>query len=212
MTADTVFYRSLGDLGSEIEIRADGDGRSLTGLLVPYGRPQRINARLTEEFVPGAFRAQVGDPGRVPLFNKHSVHGGSIIGRVTELREQSDGLYGTARVSNTTAGNDALELLRDGVLPGGGAWSIGFREGQNSTRGTVTQRKTATIFELALVDKPAYPEARVLAMRGACPTCGHVAEVEGDGEEHRAESGLVVPMLRQLPLPPLPKLWSEEAS
>lgn len=155
-----VFYRPLD--AATVQIREDSDGRTVHARLVPYNQPTVINARLTEEFLPGAFRAQMKDPARIRFALGHLSQGGTVIGRVTALEERSDGLYGTARISSTRDGDDALELLRDGVLD---SVSIGFLEGKNRIRGNVTQRESARLTEVAIVLDPAYKEAQVLALR-----------------------------------------------
>lgn len=198
--SDSVLYRPL---GGDFEIRsgggAEGDGRTIEARFVPYNVPTRIDAHLTEEFLPGAFRRQVRDP-RIPLALGHLPQGGTVIGKVVSLREEPDGLYGTARISNTTDGNNALELLRDGVFD---SVSIGFRALQDS-RGPngIVQRRSAEVTELAIVLRPAYTGAKVLALREedqACPHCGH-----GAVEAVRSEPYELV-KLRPMPLPPVPR-------
>lgn len=182
-------YRNLCELGADVELRGDGDGRTLAGIIVPWNRPTRINEHLTEEFVLGAFGRQTKDPGRVPLAREHLPLGGALIGRVTLLRDDAKGLYAEARVASTALGEETLELLREGALD---HWSIGFKELQNGrTPAGVVQRKKATLTELAIVMQGAYGDhAKVLAMRSSeCP--GRLAAA-------RVLEGL--PML-----PPLPR-------
>lgn len=157
-----LFYRPI-EAGA-LQLREGGDGRTIDARLVPYNTPTVIHARLTEEFLPGAFRSQMKNPSAIRLFNGHGPHGGKLIGRMTELREMPDGLYGSARISAIRDGDEALELLRDGVLD---SVSIGFREGRNVMRNGVTQRQSATLTEVAIVLEPAYQQAKVLAMRDA---------------------------------------------
>lgn len=202
--AGAIVYRSI---GLDVELRSGGDGRTLEGILVPYSKPTRIDNSLVEEFVPGAFAAQVramtpgrlNDPGtpRIPLCRDHIPLGGQIIGRVTGLREDALGLRGTARISNTTAGNDTLALLNDGVLSD---WSIGFRMIQNRSSGAVTQRIQSHLTELAIVPQGAYGSlASVGAIRAAngqltCGSCGQYMSVTDaaahviDGAAHAVET------------------------
>lgn len=169
-------------IGLDVEIRSSGDGRTLSGILVPYSAPTRIDSSLVEEFVPGAFGAQVramtpgrlndGGMPRIPLCREHLPHGGQVIGRVTSLREDAAGLYGEARISNTQLGNDTLALMNDDVLRD---WSIGFRPGQNRAAGAVTQRVQAHLTELAIVPQGAYGSlASVGSIRASayCANCG----------------------------------------
>jgi len=49
-------YRSF---GSELELRKTGDGRTLYGIAVPYGKPMRIADDLVEQFGTNPFAPQV---------------------------------------------------------------------------------------------------------------------------------------------------------
>lgn len=187
----------------DMQLRSGGDGRTLSGLLVPFDTPTVINPSLTEMFVRGTFAKQVRAPGRIPLAMNHIPLGGEIIGKVLSLREDTAGLYGEARISDTRAGNDAMELLRDGAMD---SLSIGFVEGQNQYRDGVTTRRTATMTELAIVNRPAYPQARVQSLRAACPECGQAFADDHPGlplpEESRSNSELAAIILAELrPLP-----------
>lgn len=163
----------------DIEVRAGGDGRTVHGIAVPYGRAQRINSTLTEQFAPGAFNAAVRSAHRVPFARDHLPMGGTLIGRLTELRDDTAGLYFEARVAQTVAGDETLALLRDGALD---QVSIGFRAKQDRRLpdGTV-ERVTADLRELAVVLEGAYGQHAMamgvraqdnLAVVEATCTCG----------------------------------------
>ncbi len=153
----SVEYRAAHDL----EIRAEGDGRTIRGIAVPYNRAQKINNELTEMFSPGAFRNQLDKPGKVRLTRDHQAHGGDIIGRAHVLRDDAAGLYGEWRVSDTAVGNDTLALIRDGALD---ELSIGFRAGRHlrMADGTVN-RTSAHLFEVAIVAAGAYGQAATVS-------------------------------------------------
>lgn len=150
----------------DLEVRSAGDGRTICGIAVPYGKPQYIDSRLTEQFARGAFDAQLNAPHRSPFFRDHGPHGGTLIGRATLLRDDPAGLYGEWRVSKTEKGDETLELVKDGALS---ELSVGFREGQNrKLPGGVIERATATLTETAIVMAGAYGEAAtVTAVRSA---------------------------------------------
>lgn len=151
----------------EILTRANGgDGRTVAGLAVPYGVQQRINSKLTESFRRGAFNAQLKAANRIPFSREHMRLGGTLIGKAVQLRDDANGLYGEFRVSATPAGDETLELIKDGALQD---LSIGFREGQNlrSSEGIV-ERVTAQLIEVSVVLEGAYGEAAtVTAVREA---------------------------------------------
>lgn len=58
-----VIYRSF---APDLEVRSSGDGRTVCGIAVPYGRAQRIDSQLVEQFRRGAFNAQVRSAARIP--------------------------------------------------------------------------------------------------------------------------------------------------
>ncbi|MFI6308485.1 HK97 family phage prohead protease [Amycolatopsis thailandensis] len=145
----------------ELEVRSAGDGRTITGIAVPYGRPQFIDSRLTEQFAKGAFNAQLRAAHRIPFMRDHGPHGGKLIGVAKDLRDDAAGLYGEWRVSKTPLGEETLELVKDGALS---ELSIGFIEGQNrKLAGGVLERATATLTEVAIVMAGAYGEAAAVA-------------------------------------------------
>lgn len=192
-------YRSFVDLGSDIEIRSAKNGeRIVTGIAVPYNRPTRIDRSLVESFAAGSFRAQVKNPSRIPLAREHLPLGGSLIGRVTLLRDDAAGLYTEARISPTALGDETLALIEDGALD---SFSIGFREGQNKRQGDGTiLRLSAHMTELAVVMKPAYEGARVLATRSEDE---ELELVEPTRERAAQASALLIslPLLPALPRP-----------
>lgn len=179
-------YRSF---DPQIEVRSVGDGRTVTGIAVPYGRPQRIDATLTEQFRKGAFAASIKAAHRVPFAREHLGMGGTLIGKLTALRDDAAGLYFEARVSPTVAGDETLALLRDGALDN---VSIGFRARQDRRLpdGTI-ERVTADLRELAVVLEGAYGEhALVSAVRSVdTQPCGCGARTRLD-EARRVLNGL----------------------
>lgn len=146
-----------------LEIRSTakgGDGRTIEGIAVPYGTPQRIDATLVEQFARGAFNAQLNAPNRVRFSREHMGMGGTLIGRAMELRDDAAGLWGAWRVSATPAGDETLTLVEDGVLD---ELSIGFRERQNRRLdGGITERTTAHLVEVSLVLEGAYGRGAVV--------------------------------------------------
>jgi HK97 family phage prohead protease len=156
---------------TELEIRAEGDGRTVHGIVVPYDSPTTITeARntYTETFVRGAFNDQANNPaavGRIKLLAQHK-RDANPLGRAVELRDDPVGLVGAFRVSQTVAGDEALELIRDGALD---AFSIGFKPQQDEwNRGqTEVVRRRAQLREVSLVNFPAYSGALIAGVRSA---------------------------------------------
>jgi len=155
-----------------LELREQGDGRTLVGVAVPYGVEARIGPRLVEVFVRGAFAGT--DPAVVPLDATHPRTAETLpIGVAVELDERADGLHGAWHVSHTPLGDDVLALARDGVplglsvgfapLPGSDRWSPDRRR---------VERRAARLDHVAIVRRGAYPGAMVAAVRGAVPETG----------------------------------------
>ncbi|MFI5561511.1 HK97 family phage prohead protease [Amycolatopsis japonica] len=155
----------------DIEVRSGGDGRTVAGIVVPYGYAQRIDAELIEQFASGAFDHQFNAAHRIKLTRDHQIHGGQIIGNARVMRNDAAGLYMEFRVSNTERGNETLELLRDGVLSD---LSIGFRAAQDRRLPNgVIERTKAHLFEVSVVPEGAYgEEAMVTGVRSELLTPG----------------------------------------
>jgi len=82
------------------------------------------------------------------------------IGRATMLEERPEGLYGEFRISKTEAGDEALELIRDGVLSN---LSVGFQPLKDEKRNGVVNRLRAHLAEVSLVTFGAYGMAASVA-------------------------------------------------
>lgn len=154
-------------LSFALELRQEGDGRTLVGPLLPYGVEARIGPYVAEVFERGAFTGT--DPGRVPLTATHPRDGGTLpIGRGVELEERADALWSAWHVSDTALGNEVLALARDGVPLG---LSVGFEPlaggSQWNAARTRVVRTRARMDHAAVVRASAYPGARVAAVRAA---------------------------------------------
>jgi HK97 family phage prohead protease len=151
-----------------MELRDTGDGRTLYGRAVPYNVIGDLG-KYQERFMPGVFARQVGSQqfGQIKLYDAHTqrLDGRHPIGKTVNLSEQPDGLYGEWRVHDTSAGNDALHLVRAGEVTG---LSVGFRaQGGGSRRGDdgVLNRISAHLDHVALTHEPVYQDAQVLGVR-----------------------------------------------
>ncbi len=160
--------RSFADI--DIEVRSDG--RTVHGIVAPFNAPAEINERggsFTETIRHGAFARTISERpvARVKLLGQHN-DASMPLGRAELLREDTAGLYGEFRISNTVAGNEALELLRDGALD---AFSIGFTVPTNGARWTERNSSRelteVKLHEVSLVNFPAYAGALVSGVRSA---------------------------------------------
>lgn len=148
---------------TDLEIRKEGDGRTICGICVPYNVEQRIHANLTEVFRPGVFSRVVPNAHRVKLLVGHDAKA-LPIGRATLLREDANGLYGEFRVSKGSRPDDILELVADGALS---ELSIGFAPLRDNRRSDgVVERISAHLAEVSLVTFGAYgTAAQVVGVR-----------------------------------------------
>jgi HK97 family phage prohead protease len=167
----TVLHR---EVVTGLAVRDDGagDGRILFGPLLPWNVEARVLDRgrlVVETFARGALAD--ADPARVVLTATHPRDAGTLpIGRLVELDERDDAAWMAARVSKTAAGDEVLELARDGVPLG---LSIGFREVPGGSRWTPDRRRVvrtrAELDHLAVVRSPAYVGAGVVGVRSVTP-------------------------------------------
>lgn len=147
----------------QLELRSDAvDERIIAGIAAPFDSPAEINnvyeGAFTEIIRKGAFAKTIRERGdRVKLLGLHD-RTRMPLGRAVLLEERAEGLYAEFKVSNTQAGTEALELVRDGSLD---HLSIGFRAitevwDRKSTRRTLTE---VALMEVSLVLEGAYGDA-----------------------------------------------------
>jgi HK97 family phage prohead protease len=85
------------------------------------------------------------------------------IGRPLLMREDEKGLYVEAKISQTTAGNDAMTLLMDGVID---SMSIGYITKESEFRNDgVRLLKEVDLFEFSLVSYPMNDKAVITQVK-----------------------------------------------
>jgi uncharacterized protein len=154
---------------SELLIRSDGTGRTIYGLVMPFGSTAEVDdgaGRYRERFMPGSFTRTIAERGqRVKLMVQHARASALPIGRAEEMHEDRSGLVGSFRVSKTQQGDEALELVRDGVVD---SFSCGFRPmRQRTARDGAVERTEVALREVSLVSFPAYDLALIGGVRAA---------------------------------------------
>ncbi len=168
----------------DLQVRADAEGRTVTGIVVPFDVEARVSdggKPYTEMFARGAFRRTIQHKGdRVKLLMQHNSR--EPVGRATLLREDPEGLYGEFRISNVPSGDHAIELVRDGVID---SFSVGFAPVRHEKRGAVVVRTEVALREASLVTFPAYEDARVGGIRAAM-----LSMTDEERDELRAMLGL----------------------
>ncbi|TGB13295.1 HK97 family phage prohead protease [Streptomyces sp. MZ04] len=153
----------------QTSFRADGTGRTIYGVAMPYGQTvdiEEFGRSYKERFAPGAFARSIRERSdKIRLFVGHESRK-LPIGKATELREAADGLHAAFHVSATRDGDEALQLVRDGVVT---AFSVGFRPVRDRQESGVTVRTECALYEVSLVGIPAYEGAAVAGVRTARP-------------------------------------------
>ena len=166
MTADLLHRVTATDL----EIRSGSGGRTICGIACPFDQPAEVADRIgrpyTETVVRGAFARTISE--RANRIKARTMHDKAVlpVGSASMLREDTAGLYAELRIAQTQAGDDVLELVREGHVNG---LSIGFRpvrDDWNATRSAVSRLEVA-LFEISVVDEPAYSGAVISGVRSA---------------------------------------------
>jgi HK97 family phage prohead protease/HK97 family phage major capsid protein len=140
----------------QIELRAkDDEQRIVEGIAVPYGVETNVGAYV-ERFAQNSISDDVSE---VKLKFGHE---GLPIGKVVEGRNEEDGFYIRAKISETSQGNDVYTLIRDGVL---NKFSVGFIPVESERDGNVVVRNLVSLKEVSVVEQPAYSDAQILAVR-----------------------------------------------
>jgi HK97 family phage prohead protease len=98
---------------------AESDGRTLTGYAAVFGQPTEIDSwegQFTETIRKGAFRKSIRENTPVMQYDhgRHPLIGSIPIGRIEDLREDGEGLYTEARLSD----NWLIQPVRDAIAEG----------------------------------------------------------------------------------------------
>ena len=149
------------------ELRLAEDGRAISGVAVRYGDEAKLPWGVRERIVPGAF-GHVGKAD-VILNLQHDrarplarTRGGGLT-----LRDTSSALSVEAEMPETRDANDALALVKAGVLRG---LSIEFAVRREGLDSGVRVIERARLVGVAVVDTPAYPDSEIAARsRAASP-------------------------------------------
>lgn len=123
-----------------------GDGRTVTGLAVPYDTPTTIGGVFTERFAVGAFEGT--DPAGVRVLVGHDA-AGLPVAKVASMTHEARGLVVDFRMASTRAADEVLALAADGIPVG---LSVGFRplvDRWNRTMTDVTRGISGSIVVMA---------------------------------------------------------------
>jgi HK97 family phage prohead protease len=160
----------------ELRVRAAGDpeSRTIEGTVIPFGQVIHVQdsptgPRYRETIAPGAVDGI--DASRITLESlprpgqAYNTHEGSVlVGRAVAAESDGQALRMAFRVSRTAAGDELLELARDGVLA---QLSASFMPIEQRTRADgVVERTRIDVRRVAVVERGAY-DAPITAVRAA---------------------------------------------
>lgn len=156
-----------------------GDGMTLEGVAVPFNQRYALFSDYAEVIDPDC---DFGTRKTVKLSREH----GDLIGKLTDMRSEADGLHVVAKLADTESGREAAELVREGVYDG---FSIGFRPVENrvidSDDGvTEVHRRKVDLFEVAVTGIPAYPAAEITSQRSQTTTTNNESEAPSMGNDN----------------------------
>nr|WP_303795676.1 HK97 family phage prohead protease [Bifidobacterium catenulatum] len=156
-----------------------GDGMTLEGVAVPFNQRYALFSDYAEIIDPDC---DFGSRKTVKVSREH----GDLIGKLTDMRREGDGLHIVAKLADTESGREAAELVREGVYDG---FSIGFRPVKNrvidSDDGvTEVHRRAIDLFEVAVTGIPAYPAAEITGQRSQTTTTNNESEAPSMGNDN----------------------------
>ena len=191
---------------SQVTIDAAADdqpARSITGIAVPWNVTAGVSTGQQVRFAAGALPTD----GRAPmLINGHDLSSiDNIVGIVTERVATDDGMMFTAKIANTRAGDDALELLKLGALD---AVSVGVEPTQWAFEEGVMVIQAADWVELSLVPVPAFRDARVLNVAASTLETEQEPEPAPEPEEPEVSDPIVAAAETPAVIPTAP-IWAE---
>jgi HK97 family phage prohead protease len=157
----------------DTELSLSGDGRTVSGMLAPYGEIAYVNdgfGPYYETFDRGCFEKCIRG-GRANYLRVQLEHNGHWVGRGAFFHDQPSGLCADLRLDDTEAGREAAFKIRDQQTPG---LSLAFQSAAfNETiqhadgRSVLHRKRVKGLHHVALCQFPAYKEAQVTAVREA---------------------------------------------
>ena len=153
----------------------DIEGRVFTGYASTYDLDQ--GGDIIER---GAFTKTLTERGQdIKILWQHN----EPIGKPIKMYEDDKGLYIEAKISNTVLGNEALELMRDGVID---QMSIGYSvpQGKADYRDGVRYIKELKLYEASLVTFPMNEAARITGLKNQITEAVKAGEMDKEIIQH----------------------------
>jgi HK97 family phage prohead protease len=147
---------------AELVVRSE-DERLIDLRVVPWDVVGRTREG-AERIKRGAFRGTNAADVTLEAIGPHGAEPGvTLAGRGVSFTEGDDGAIATFRVSRTRAGDELLELARDGVYRAASAVFEPLRS-RRAPDGVI-ERELARLVRVGIVERGAYPGAEILAVR-----------------------------------------------
>jgi HK97 family phage prohead protease len=149
--------------------------REIRGLAAPYNVPATVTGGASVMFAPGSLPTDGKNP---KLFMYHDAS--QPVGLVTDRQDSADGMLFTAKIAATAAGDEALQLAKEGVLD---SVSVGVNvvDSYEAEDGTVVIT-AAEWTELSLVPIPAFSSATITDVAASADTPD--TETHNSTQEH----------------------------
>ena len=137
--------------------------RTISGVAAPYGVSATVSDGTSVQFAPGSLPVD----GKAPkLFMYHD--SSQPVGLVTSRSETSEGMMFSAKIADTVAGNEALQLAKEGVLDN---VSVGVDVIDSYRDDNGTMVITSAVWrELSLVPIPAFSGATITDVAASADT------------------------------------------
>lgn len=165
-------------------VSAETEGNTVIIRALPLDKPTSVSddgVKWYEEvWRSGAFDGL--RPQKTVLQRNHAeAHGANIFGICRAITEDAGHVVTEFEIiEDAPLGRMGRELLRAGAWEGASVSVIMHRNGTRHTPTTVERTKVADFRHLAIVDRPAYPDAKVVAVRhDPVDVREHLAMLEG---------------------------------
>lgn len=142
----------------EFEYKANADKRTFEGYASTWDKDLG-----GDQIIVGAFRKSIQERfprNKVKILWQHN----EPIGLPSQMHEDSKGLYVVGKISKTRLGDEALELMKDGVVD---QMSIGYDVVQDdiSEDGQTRYLKELVLYEFSPVTFPMNPNADIVSVK-----------------------------------------------
>jgi HK97 family phage prohead protease len=147
------------------------EGRTLHARLFKWNTISRVQdvgrPPYDEEWMRGVFAQSIRSIERSkrgwPLMYNHGMQTGVPLGVVSMVHERDDGPWMTSKISRTTFGDDLIELIKDGAVPGVSVRGRNIKSRRNDAN--VVQRMEVAIEEVSVTPFPQLIGADELVLR-----------------------------------------------